>query len=407
VQNKRKIINDPLYGFISLPYDIIYDIIESPCFQRLRRIRQLGLTSTVYPGAHNTRFHHAVGAMHLAMEATEVLKTKDVKITHEEREALAVAILLHDIGHGPFSHALEHSLVKNINHEELSIMFMEMLNSQHGGKLSLAIEIFQNKYHKRFLHQLISSQLDVDRLDYLNRDSFYTGVQEGVIGVGRIIKLLNVKDGNLVVDRKGVYSIEKFLVARRIMYWQVYLHKTVISAEFLLINILKKAKQLASEGVELFCSPALQEFLYHEHGKESFLQNPDLLATFADLDDYDILSAIKVWKNHQNYTLSKLCTWMVNRRLYSAEISKEPISHKRVSALKEKTAMKFDFPQEDMDLVVFDSVVNNVAYDPSMGIKILSKEGGLCDVIEASDHLNINSLSTPVEKYFVCYPKHI
>ena len=407
MQNKRKIINDPLYGFISLPYDIIYDIIESSCFQRLRRIRQLGLTSMVYPGAYSTRFHHAIGAMHLAMEAVEVLRSKGAEITEEESEALAIAILLHDIGHGPFSHALEHSLVKNIDHEELSIMFMEKLNKEHKGKLSLAIDIFQNKYHKNFLHQLISSQLDVDRMDYLNRDSFYTGVQEGVIGVDRIIKLLNVNNGELVVDQKGVYSIEKFLVARRIMYWQVYLHKTVVSAEFLLINILKKAKELALAGEDLFCSPSLHEFLYHDHGKDSFVDNPDLLEVFSDLDDYDILSAIKVWKNHNNYTLSKLCTWMIDRRLYKVEISKEKINQSRIQELEAKTIENFDFPEEDLSLAVFSSDVNNVAYDPKKGIKILHKDGTLSDVIEASDHLNINSLSTPVKKFFVCYPKNI
>jgi HD superfamily phosphohydrolase len=407
VQNKRKIINDPLYGFISLPYDIIFDIIESPCFQRLRRIRQLGLTSMVYPGAYSTRFHHAIGAMHLAMEAVEVLRTKGVIITEKEREALAIAILLHDIGHGPFSHSLEHSLVKNINHEELSIMFMKKLNKEHDGKLSLAIEIFQDNYQKHFLHQLISSQLDVDRLDYLNRDSFYTGVQEGVIGVDRIIKLLNVKDGELVVDRKGIYSIEKFLVSRRIMYWQVYLHKTVISAEFLLINILKKAKELALSGEELFCSPSLREFLYNDHSKENFVNNPDLLEVFSDLDDYDILSAIKVWKNHNNYTLSNLCRWMINRRLYKVEIGNEEIPEERIRDLEAKTTESFDFPQEDLSLAVFTSTVSNVAYDPKKQIKILNKDGTLSDVIEASDHLNINSLSMPVKKFFVCYPKNI
>ena len=407
MQNKRKIINDPLYGFISLPYDIIYDIIESPCFQRLRRIRQLGLTSMVYPGAYNTRFHHAIGAMHLAMEAVEVLRSKGTEITEEESEALAIAILLHDVGHGPFSHALEHSLVKNIDHEDISIMFMEKLNKEHNGGLSLAIQIFKNQYSKNFLHQLISSQLDVDRLDYLNRDSFYTGVQEGVIGVDRIIKLLNVKDGELVVDQKGIYSIEKFLVARRIMYWQVYLHKTVVSAEFLLINILKKAKELASSGEELFCSPSLHEFLYNNHSKESFVENPELLETFSDLDDYDILSAIKVWKKHNNYTLSKLCTWMVNRKLYKVEIDKNPIPEERIQELQAKTKESFDFTQEDLSLVVFSSAVSNVAYDPEKGIKILDKNGFLSDVIDVSDHLNINSLSTPVKKFFVCYPKNI
>lgn len=405
MRNKRKIINDPLYGFITLPFDIIYDIIEHPYFQRLRRIRQLGLTSMVYPGAYNTRFHHAIGAMYLAMQAVDVLRQKGHELTKEECQGLAIAILLHDIGHGPFSHALEHTLVKNITHEEFSILLMERLNQEFDGQLTLAIQIFQNKYPKLFLHQLISSQLDVDRLDYLNRDSFYTGVQEGVVGVERIIKLLNVKDGNLVVDQKGIYSIEKFLVARRIMYWQVYLHKTVISAEFLLINILRKAKELALEGEELFCSPALREFLYHDHNAKSFEESPDLLLVFSELDDYDILSAIKVWKSHQNYALAKLCTWMVNRNLYKVEMSKTPIEESRIQELTDKVKNEYRFDSKDLPLVVFDNKVENTAYDPSKGIQILYKNGQLADIGEASDHLNINSLSTPVQKYFVCYPK--
>lgn len=405
MRNKRKIINDPLYGFITLPFDIIYDIIEHPYFQRLRRIRQLGLTSMVYPGAYHTRFHHVIGAMHLAMQAIEVLRQKGNDLTEEECEGLAIAILLHDIGHGPFSHALEHTLVKDITHEEFSILFMQRLNEEFDGQLTLAIEIFQNKYHKAFLHQLISSQLDVDRLDYLNRDSFYTGVQEGIIGVERIIKLLNVKNGELVVDQKGIYSIEKFLVARRIMYWQVYLHKTVVSAEFLLINILKKAKQLALEGVELFCSPALKEFLYNDHSKKTFFDTPALLETFAELDDYDILSAIKVWKKHDNYTLSKLCTWMIDRRLFTVEFSKMEISENTLNQFRSNIKENFSFPEKDLDLIVFTSEVQNTAYNPAKGIKILYKNGQLMDIGEASDHLNISSLSTPVKKFFVCYPK--
>ncbi len=405
VQNKKKIINDPLYGFITIPFDIVYDIIEHPYFQRLRRIRQLGLTSMVYPGAYNTRFHHAIGAMHLAMQAADVLIQKGHEIKEEERRGLAIAILLHDIGHGPFSHALEHTLVTGINHEELSIKLMQELNEEFEGQLDSALEIFQNKYPKKFLYQLISSQLDVDRLDYLNRDSFYTGVQEGVVGVERIIKLLNVKGGELVVDHKGIYSIEKFLVARRIMYWQVYLHKTVVSAEFLLINILKKAKQLARSGEELFCSPSLREFLYNDHDQESFEKTPELLEAFADLDDYDILSAIKVWKKHNDYTLSTLCEWMVNRKLYKVELSKGTISEDRMKELRNDLALKFKFPKEDTDLVVFSSSIQNVAYNAKMGIKILYKNGELADIAEASDHLNLNSLSTPVKKHFVCYPK--
>lgn len=407
MRNKKKIINDPLYGFITLPFDIIYDIIEHPYFQRLRRIRQLGLTSMVYPGAYNTRFHHAIGAMHLAMEAVTVLRSKGHEISEEEKEALAIAILLHDIGHGPFSHALEYTLVKDITHEELSMLFMKRLNIAFDGKLDLAIDIFTDQHPKKFLHQLVSSQLDVDRLDYLNRDSFYTGVQEGVIGVERIIKLLNVKDGRIVVDHKGIYSIEKFLVARRIMYWQVYLHKTVISAEFLLINILKRAKALAAEGHELFCSPALRTFLYSEKNLQDFESDEALLHTFSQLDDYDLFTAIKVWIGGEDYTLSKLCDWMINRKLYSVEISDKAISPEHISAIEAKVQEVYDFPPEDLSLVVFTDKVFNIAYDAKSGINILTKEGNLVDIADASDHLNINSLSDPVEKYFVCYPKKI
>ena len=408
VINKRKIINDPIYGFITLPFDIIFDIIEHPYFQRLRRIRQLGLTSMVYPGAYHTRFHHAIGAMHLAMQAADALKSKGTEITDPECEALCIAILLHDIGHGPFSHALEHTLVDNINHEELSILFMEALNKNFNGKLKLAIEIFQDKYPKTFLHQLISSQLDVDRLDYLTRDSFYTGVNEGIIGVDRIIKLLNVKEGELVVDEKGIYSIEKFLVSRRIMYWQVYLHKTVVSAEFLLINILKKAKQLAMNKVELFCSPALKEFLYNQHSKESFVKNPALLDVFSELDDYDILSAIKVWIKHPDYALSTLCDMLINRKLYRVELSNEPISDLRLQEITNKVKESCKISDADMPLFVFTDSIQNSAYNPNQkGIKIQYKNGQVVDIANASDHLNINSLSKPITKYFVCYPKSL
>lgn len=408
VRNKRKIINDPIYGFITLPYDIIFDIIEHPYFQRLRRIRQLGLTSMVYPGAYHTRFHHAIGAMHLAIQAVEAIRVKGTDITDEECEALCIAVLLHDIGHGPFSHALEHTLVDNINHEEFSILFMEALNQEFKGKLDLAIQIFQDKYHKTFLHQLISSQLDVDRLDYLTRDSFYTGVNEGIIGVDRIIKLLNVVNGELVIDEKGVYSIEKFLVSRRIMYWQVYLHKTVVAAEFLLINILKKAKQLALSGAELFCSPALHEFLYHRHNKDSFTKNGELLGTFAELDDYDILSAIKVWVKHPDFTLSTLCKWLINRNLYKLELSNLPIQVEKIEELRKNFKETLKISEEDIQLFVFTDSIQNSAYNPNKkGIKILYKNGNVVDIANASDHLNINSLSKPITKHFVCYPKSI
>ena len=405
--NKRKIINDPLYGFITLPFDVIYDIIEHPYFQRLRRIRQLGLTSMVYPGAYNTRFHHAIGAMHLAMEAVDVLREKGHAISEEEREGLAIAILLHDIGHGPFSHALEHSIVTGINHEELSLLFMRRLNEELEGALDLAIRIFRNEYPKHFLHQLISSQLDVDRLDYLNRDSFYTGVQEGVIGVDRIIKLLNVNEGDLVVDQKGIYSIEKFLVARRIMYWQVYLHKTVISAEFLLMNVLTKAKSVVQSGRSLFASPPLAEFLEHNFDMTSFEEDTGLLSRFAQLDDYDILGAIKVWRHDSDPALSQLCSWVLDRNLYKIEVAPEPFDADRLAELKRLYLPKLEVEESDLPYFVFTGHLDNIAYNPQKGINILFKDGSLKDIGEASDHLNITSLSTPVRKYFVCYPKRI
>ncbi len=404
--NKRKIFNDPIYGFVTIPYDIIYDIIEHPYFQRLRRIRQLGLTSMVYPGAYHTRFHHAIGAMHLAMEAMEVLKFKGHHISEEEQKAVAIAVLVHDIGHGPFSHALEHTMVDGISHEEISVLFMEKLNNVFNQKLSLAIKIFKNDYPKSFLHQLISSQLDVDRLDYLNRDSFYTGVSEGVIGVERIIKLLNVKNDQLVVDEKGVYSIEKFIVARRIMYWQVYLHKTVLAAEFLLIKILTRAKELAMQNVQLFCTPALQHFLYNKLNDKDFANNPLHLETFALLDDYDILTSIKVWTNHEDVVLSMLCNMMINRKLYRVEISKTPFSDEKIESYKNNFISQNNLSYAEKDYFVFTDVIENNAYNPKKdSIQILYKNGHTTDIGIASDQLNISSLSTPVKKYFLCYPK--
>lgn len=404
--NKRKIFNDPIYGFVTIPYDIIYDIIEHPYFQRLRRIRQLGLTSMVYPGAYHTRFHHAIGAMHLAMEAMEVLKFKGHHISEDEQKAVAIAVLVHDIGHGPFSHALEHTMVDGISHEEISVLFMEKLNQVFNQKLSLAIKIFKNDYPKSFLHQLISSQLDVDRLDYLNRDSFYTGVSEGVIGVERIIKLLNVKNDQLVVDEKGVYSIEKFIVARRIMYWQVYLHKTVLAAEFLLIKILTRAKELAMQNVQLFCTPALQHFLYNKLNDKDFANNPLHLETFALLDDYDILTSIKVWTNHEDVVLSMLCNMMINRKLYRVEISKTPFSEEKIESYKNNFISQNNLSYAEKDYFVFTDVIENNAYNPKKdSIQILYKNGHTTDIGIASDQLNISSLSTPVKKYFLCYPK--
>ncbi|HEX4887624.1 MAG TPA: HD domain-containing protein, partial [Luteibaculaceae bacterium] len=331
---KRKIINDPVHGFIALPSKVIVDMVEHPFFQRLRRIKQLGLTHMVYPGALHTRFHHVLGAMHLMNEALDVLSAKGEIITPEEKQGALLAILLHDIGHGPFSHALENTLVTGVHHEQLSELFMDLLNKEFNGALSLGISIFKNQYPKKFLHQLVSSQLDMDRLDYLSRDSFYTGVSEGVISAERIIKMLAVVNDELVVEEKGVYSIEKFIVARRLMYWQVYLHKTVVSAEFLLVNILKRAKELAKRGEVLFASPALQRFLYHDYEWRHFEQDPTLLTDFAQLDDFDIMTSVKVWQSNSDKVLAELCHRMVNRQLFKIVIQKEPFQENKLIQLK-------------------------------------------------------------------------
>ena len=407
-RNKKKIINDPIYGFVHIAYDIVFDIIEHPFFQRLRRIRQLGLTSMVYPGAYHTRFHHVIGAMHLANQALDTLKSKGHKITDDESKAVICGVLLHDIGHGPFSHALEHTITNGINHEELSILFMEVLNKEFGGQLDLTIKIFKNGYHKKFLHQLVSSQLDVDRLDYLNRDSFYTGVNEGIIGVDRIIKLLNVHNDELVVDEKGIYSIEKFLVARRIMYWQVYLHKTVVAAEFLIINILRKAKELVQLGENLFCTKSLKLFLEGDFTLNDFQTDSTLLKSFSELDDYDVFTCAKQWSKHSNKTLSTLCNWMINRKLYKIKIVANKISESIIHKYRQKTMEEFEIPERDTKYFVFSDTIENNAYNPKEDrISILYKDRTTRDIAEASDQLNISSLSTPVKKYFICYPKTI
>ncbi len=403
--NKRKIINDPVYGFVTIPNDIVHDLINHPTFQRLRRIKQLGLTNLVYPGALHTRFHHAIGAMHLMTDALQILKSKNIQITDEECDAAIIAILLHDIGHGPFSHALEHSIVKGVHHEDISAMLMDELNKQFKGKLSLAIKIFKNQYTKKFLHQLVSSQLDMDRLDYLNRDSFFTGVSEGVVSNDRIIKMLNVKNGELVIEAKGIYSIENFLIARRLMYWQVYLHKTVLSAEKLLVNILKRAKDLSLQGVELFATPALSLFLKNNFTKKDFIKKPELLAQFILLDDYDIMASVKVWATHQDVVLSTLCQNMLNRKLYKIEIQQKKFSQAYEQSIREKVMRKYKLDKQEVEYFVFSEAVNNSAYNTHSQIKILQKDGSLIDVAKASDQLNIKMLSKKVVKYFICYPK--
>jgi HD superfamily phosphohydrolase len=406
--NKLKIVNDPIYGFVSLPFEIIFDLIEHPYFQRLRRIKQLGLTNLVYPGALHNRFHHAIGAMHLMYQAIEVIRAKGHEITEEEAQGATIAILLHDIGHGPYSHALEHSIVNNISHEEISLLFMQRLNKIFNKQLDIAIAIFQNKYKKKFLHQLVSSQLDVDRLDYLKRDSFFTGVSEGVISSERIIKMLNVVNDQLAVEAKGIYSIEKFIIARRLMYWQVYLHKAVLSAENLLVNILKRAKELAEKKTVLFCTPAFKKFLYNDYEQEDFAKSPALLDAFAQLDDYDIMTSIKVWMDHKDPVLAMLCKQLVNRRLSHVDMQKNPFKEERIQEIKEKVKKELKLNDKEAGYFVFTGNVTNEAYRADkIRINILFKDGSVVDIAEASDQLSIDVLSKAVKKYYLCYPKTV
>ena len=405
--NKKKIFNDPVYGFISLPFDILFDIIEHPYFQRLRRIKQLGLTHLVYPGALHTRFHHALGAMHLMHKAIGVLKSKGHEISSEEEEASLIAILLHDIGHGPFSHALEYSIVSDVTHEHLSTYFMEYFNRLFEGRLEMAISIFKDEYPKRFLHQLVSSQLDMDRLDYLKRDSLFTGVSEGVIGSDRIISMLNINEGNLVVEAKGIYSIEKFIVARRLMYWQVYLHKTVLSAENLVVNVLKRAKQVANQGKELFCSDPLHYFLYNEAGKEAFEKQEVVLDHFAQLDDFDIIGGIKMWQNHEDRILSALSTSLLHRNLYHIKIQNQAFEQSEIDSIAQKVMQQSQIDASDISYFVFTDSIQNNAYNPAQDkIELLFKDGSTSDLSNSADQLNIRSLSKDIRKYFLCYPKH-
>jgi hypothetical protein len=408
ILNKRKIFNDPVYGFVPIEYDVIFNLIEHPYFQRLRRIKQLGLTNLVYPGALHTRFHHAMGAMHLMREAIEEIRSKGHVITEDEAKAVTIAILLHDIGHGPFSHALEHSIVNNVTHEDISELFMSKLNDEFNGELSLAIQIFKNKYPKKFLHQLVSSQLDMDRLDYLKRDSFFTGVSEGVVSSDRIIKMLNVVNDHLAVEAKGIYSIEKFIIARRLMYWQVYLHKTVLSAENLLVNILKRAKELAVKKVDLFCTPALKTFLYNQYSAKDFKSKPELLNIFADLDDNDIMASIKVWAKNSDKVLSMLCSNLVNRKLFKVEMQSAPFKASKINKIKTEIKKRFNLTDKEVNYFVFAGTVANDAYrSDKIGIDILFRDGSTVDITKASDQLNIDVLAKTVKKYYLCFPKSI
>lgn len=403
--NKKKIINDPVYGFITIPDEIIFDILEHPHMQRLRRIMQLGLSHLVYPGANHTRFHHVLGAMHLMTEAVATIRRKGHEITSEEERAVCLAILLHDIGHGPFSHALEYDIVCGVSHEKISSFFIEELSKEFNGQLDMALLIFENKYSKPFLHQLVSSQLDMDRLDYLNRDSFYSGVSEGIIGTDRLIEMLNVRDGQLVLEEKGIYSIEKFIVARRLMYWQVYLHKTVVASEFMLIHALRRAKFLAKKGENVFASPALTFFMKQDITEDDFHQRKEVLENFAQLDDYDIWSAIKVWQSHPDIIISQLAKCLVNRKLFKIVISKEPFSAERIAAERKRVQDAYHLNQDEVDYFVYSDILTNKAYNQDkQNINLLMKNGEIIDLTAASDNLNISALAQPVEKYFLCFP---
>ena len=411
--NKRKIINDPVYGFINVPGDFIFDLIEHPWFQRLRNIKQLGLTSFVYPGANHSRFQHCLGALHLMDMAIKTLRSKGTEISPEEEEAALTAILLHDSGHGPFSHALENSIITGISHEDISLLLMEKLNEFYKGRLSLAIDIFRGTYHRRFFHELVAGQMDMDRLDYLRRDSFFTGVIEGSVGSDRIIRMLNVVNDSLVIDEKGIYSIEKFLIARRLMYWQVYMHKAVIASESLLVNVLKRAKELAMDGTDLYATPALRFFLYNRLGPDDLLREgkftPGLLAAnFTRLDDSDILVSSKYWADSSDSILSDLASRLMRRGLFAIELQNEPFSKERVNRLKTQA---MEMMKTDPGLVgyyVFTNSISNPVYTPnSPEVKILLKTGKIVEISDVSDMFDHRFLSERITKYFLCYPKEL
>ena len=403
IQNKRKIFNDPVYGFITIPTELAFDLIEHRYFQRLRRITQLGLTHYVYPGALHTRFHHALGAMHLTSQAVEVLRSKEIAISEQEAEAVICAVLLHDIGHAPFSHALEHTLLP-LHHEHISVELMKKLNLEFEGKLTLAIAIFEDKYPKKFLHQLVSGQLDMDRMDYLNRDSYFTGVHEGVIGYDRLIKMLNVVDNELVIEEKGIFSVEKFLVARRLMYWQVYLHKTVVCAEQMLISTLKRAKYLAESGEKFAISPALQRLL--ELGTDfakNVLENTDIIELFTELDDIDIIAALKVFAKHHDTVLQLLSKSIIERKLFKVELSSLPPSRERIDELRQEFATKLNLSEKDVKRLVIEATETNRTYHTGKDeIKIQYKSG---EVLPMSQTVDYGLSSHLIAKYFLCYPK--
>ncbi|MCO6495263.1 MAG: HD domain-containing protein [Bacteroidetes bacterium] len=405
-KNKRKIINDPVYGFLTLPSDLIFDLLEHPYFQRLRRIKQLGLAELVYPGATHSRFHHALGALQLTCRALDVIKQKGAEITDEEYEATCAAILLHDIGHGPFSHTLEFILVNDLHHERISTLIMEKMNKEFKGRLSMCISIFKNKYPKKFLHQLISSQLDMDRLDYLSRDSFYTGVSEGVVSADRIINMLSVTKNQLVLEEKGIYSIEKFIIARRLMYWQVYMHKTVVSADILLKQVLLKARSLVNQNIEVYATPALLPFLYSKPNEKNFEKEIDVwLEKFVLLDDSELMVSIKQWQFHKDKILSYLAKSFVDRKLPKLIISTKKPAETELHKIKTETIKKFKIKKDEIDFFVQSGTLENNAYlqDTPESISIIRKDGSIVDVTEVSDNYNLSALKKTVRKYFVSY----
>ena len=402
--NKLKILNDPIYGFIRIPNSLIFDIIEHPSFQRLRRVSQMGFSNLVYPGANHTRFHHALGCLHLMQKTVNVLRVKGIDISEDEENALYIAILLHDIGHGAFSHALEHSIVTGITHEEISLKYMHQLNKEFDGQLDLAISVFNGEYHRKFLHQLITSQLDIDRLDYLKRDSFYTGVAEGNISSDRLIAMINVVDNELVIEKKGIYSVEKFLIARRLMYWQVYLHKTVLSAEFLLAKILERAREILLSGSKLFVVPSLKILLSQKITSDNISQI-DFLKSFSKVDDYDVFTCVKIWCDSQDKIISSLSKMMIERNLPKVKISAQKFSLEEVENCKSVHQKNLGFNNEEMNYFVYQKEMENNAYDPRKDeIKILFNDGSLKDITQASDNLNISALAKPVKKYYLFAP---
>lgn len=406
VMNEHKIINDPVFGFIKIRRGLLYDIVQHPLFQRLNRIVQLGLASVVYPGARHTRFQHSLGALHLMSEAVKSLTEKGIYIFDMEEEAVQAAILMHDIGHGPFSHVLENTLISGISHEEISLMMMEQINRDLKGQLNLAISIFKDEYPNKIFHQLISSQLDMDRLDYLRRDSFYTGVTEGNIGSARIIKMLNVADDRLVVDAKGIYSVENYLTTRRLMYWQVYLHKTTVGYEKILVNALKRAKLLAREGREIFASPALAYFLKNDIDAAWFDSHEEALSNYAELDDSDIWSALKVWRHHDDKILATLATDLVDRRLFKVEVMEEPPTEEYLTAIRSRIVDAMGISNEDASYMMSLTEIGKDMYNPEDdSIGILYKDGTVRDIAEASEILNVQLLSKKIRKYYLCYQR--